>query len=281
MKRREPCIEWAELLALRPEDLSPTDRASLAAHLAVCLACAAVNNHYRRIQASLEALPAPAIEPLPYAWKGESRHELEKNQQMESATAILEQYGEYIEALVRQYMSELHHSAESIELEIEDLVQEVIIKFWQALNERAIASPKAYIRAIVHNKIIDILRSSKPQLLLSFAGGEQPELPDLIDEIVERILALPPRQQRAMICYLQERLDDDSLLAEAFLRFGVDIRSIRCPEEESERQLLRSSLAGARRRLRLKLSHLQERAGRKEKAETPYADQIAALLGIQ
>jgi CheY-like chemotaxis protein len=65
MKNHGPCDEWEELLALRPEDLSPTDRANLEKHLADCPSCTAIQVHYQHILSRLHALPTPIMEPLP------------------------------------------------------------------------------------------------------------------------------------------------------------------------------------------------------------------------
>ena len=83
MMRHEACHAWEDLLALRLEDLSAVDRASLEAHLTVCPACTAINGHYRQIQASLATFPTPAMEPIPYEWKQENEGREESRQQGE------------------------------------------------------------------------------------------------------------------------------------------------------------------------------------------------------
>ena len=66
MKNHGPCAEWEELLALRPEDLSPADHANLEKHLADCPSCTAPRAHYQYILSRLHALPTPIMEPLPH-----------------------------------------------------------------------------------------------------------------------------------------------------------------------------------------------------------------------
>jgi len=61
-----PCIDWAEKLALKPEDLAPTERAALNAHLTSCDACGAVSADYRLLIARMRARPVPAVRPLPH-----------------------------------------------------------------------------------------------------------------------------------------------------------------------------------------------------------------------
>ncbi|HLI69413.1 MAG TPA: hypothetical protein VKV19_06600 [Ktedonobacteraceae bacterium] len=63
--RRPPCLEWREKLALRHEDLSPEDQRALDAHVATCETCASALADYHFFEARLDALPPPAIKPLP------------------------------------------------------------------------------------------------------------------------------------------------------------------------------------------------------------------------
>lgn len=65
MKTRPPCLEWREKLALRHEDLSPAEQKALDAHVQSCEVCAAALADYHFFEARLDALPPPAIKPLP------------------------------------------------------------------------------------------------------------------------------------------------------------------------------------------------------------------------
>ncbi|HLI06433.1 MAG TPA: hypothetical protein VKV40_07690 [Ktedonobacteraceae bacterium] len=65
MNNQPPCIAWAEKLALRYEDLSVADRAALDAHVKNCPACRAAQADYRFLDARLQALPPPTMQPLP------------------------------------------------------------------------------------------------------------------------------------------------------------------------------------------------------------------------
>ncbi len=66
MNDLSPCVDWAEKLALKPEDLAPTERAALNAHLTICDACGAVSADYRLLIARMRARPVPAVGPLPH-----------------------------------------------------------------------------------------------------------------------------------------------------------------------------------------------------------------------
>src|SRR5579883_8077 len=65
MKSRPPCLEWREKLALRHEDLSPSEQQALDAHVKTCDACASALADYHFFEARLDALPPPSIKPLP------------------------------------------------------------------------------------------------------------------------------------------------------------------------------------------------------------------------
>lgn len=65
MNNHPPCLAWREKIALRYEDLSPLEQQALNAHLRICAACSAALADYHFFEARLDALPPPAIMPLP------------------------------------------------------------------------------------------------------------------------------------------------------------------------------------------------------------------------
>jgi RNA polymerase sigma factor (sigma-70 family) len=183
-----------------------------------------------------------------------------------------EQYDAFIVAQVRERVRQnptLMH-AEVRDLEIDDLVQRVRIKFWLALQEKEIIYPKAYIRRIVHSEIVDRIRRQKPVLhLLEDQEGEiycgevlvslgeemtdpayvveqQEEVTSRMEEVVGAILKLPLYQRHVMICTLRDRVDDALLLADAFRQHGCDLRQWQWPQMRREKVLLQASLSSAR-----------------------------------
>ena len=63
MTQLQTCSHWEEMIAARhPQDLTPTERASLHAHLATCASCAGTALAYERMQQSIRALPP--VQPL-------------------------------------------------------------------------------------------------------------------------------------------------------------------------------------------------------------------------
>jgi DNA-directed RNA polymerase specialized sigma24 family protein len=159
-----------------------------------------------------------------------------------------------------------------LDLELDEVVQRVRIKFWQALEKRNICYPYAYIKLIIQSEFIDMTRRQKRHMALSL-DEELDALEDEIDilsdpvevvvqqvdastslkRMIRAVLALPPRQQYAMICSLEERVDDLRQLTEAFKLHKMDIQSIQWPVGKAENQLLHASLIPAKKTLAKRL----------------------------
>src|SRR5205085_9836014 len=87
---------------------------------------------------------------------------------------ILVRYDHFIVALVNKMASRSSGIArpEVLDLEIDEIVQRVRIKFWNAIQSKHIEYPQAYIRTIVRNEFNDIPGKRKPPLpLLTDADG--------------------------------------------------------------------------------------------------------------
>lgn len=157
--------------------------------------------------------------------------------------------------------------------EVEELAQTVRVKLWRALQKTSIANPKPYINHMMLFAVIDMVRKHHPVLSLTFdEDGElyQDGVLDLPDESIqdmaceieqeeafkesvqatcEALLALPPRQQYAMICSLKDHIDDVLPLMEMLRQHEINIDETHWPEEKSEMQKLRASLSVARKKL--------------------------------
>jgi DNA-directed RNA polymerase specialized sigma24 family protein len=189
-----------------------------------------------------------------------------------SAAEILEQLDPYIIALVKQQVRQnpaIAHPA-VLDLEIDELVQRIRIKFWHALEEKPIEYPKAYVRRIVHSEFIDMTRRRKPLASLSLdqegeiyhgeamvAMGEDMADPACVieerttvrrrlDEVAGAVLRLPRRQRHVMICSLRDRVDNLIQLSAAFRERHVNIERWQWPAQKAEKQRLRASLSAAR-----------------------------------
>ncbi len=188
---------------------------------------------------------------------------------------VLEQNEQFIISQARELMrrnSYIAH-ADVLDLEIDELVQCVRIKFWQALEEkRQIEYSRAYIKRIVYSEFIDMLRRKKPQrslplpvdeegelyqgnMLITSSEGmadpaevveQQVEAEICMSEVVDAVIRLPERQQRVMVCSLRDRVDNLTQFEDAFEKRHKNVDMLQWPVEKSEKLLLQASLSSAR-----------------------------------
>lgn len=192
-----------------------------------------------------------------------------------SIEELLEQNEQFIILQARELMRrnpQVVH-ADVLDLEIDELIQCVRIKFWQVLKEgKQIEYSRAYIRRIVHNEFVDMLRRKKPQrslplpvdeegelyqgnmLIMSSEGMADPaevveqqvEAEICVSEIVDAVIHLPERQQRVLVCSLRDRVDNLAQLEDAFEQQHKNVAMLQWPVEKSEKLLLQASLSSAR-----------------------------------
>jgi RNA polymerase sigma factor (sigma-70 family) len=187
--------------------------------------------------------------------------------------AFLEHYDSLIMTLARKMIARTTLHPELHQLEIDDLAQTVRIKLWKTLQARQIMSPKPYIYAMIRSEYIRSIKCRQVTTLLpldeegelyqgQIIAPSTKDMQDPADELeqeesaahlitntVRAVMALPPRQQRAMLCALTDRVDDLILLTETFRQYHVDIETVRWPQEKAERHILNASLSIARRKL--------------------------------
>lgn len=207
------------------------------------------------------------------------QHNLVPATDSEDATAdeLLTKLDAYIIDTVSKKMSRLSSSVvppDILDLEIDEMIQLVRIKLWQAQQQQQpIQYPRAYIQAIVTHAYVDRIRAYKNQRAMSLQAYESSELytGDMIatpqDEvnpasvfeqteatktvsadIAMAVLSLPPRQRQAMIASLAEQEYDVSLVLQELKNHQVDV-DMGWPEDKSERQRLRASLSVARKKI--------------------------------
>jgi DNA-directed RNA polymerase specialized sigma24 family protein len=207
---------------------------------------------------------------------------------------ILEQYDAYICALARQNMSNTHIRIRPhlLEEQAGELAQRSRIKLWQALQQRPITNPSAYIRRIVRTEVVSMLRQQlravplslneegetfQGQLLVERSEGmndpafeaEQLETIDHYISIVAGAVAkLPPRQQRAMICTLKEQLDSFKSFTEICKHWDINTDSIAWPDGVDELRRLKASISPARKNIRSLMDH------------TPFSDNLFNEAGL-
>ena len=203
--------------------------------------------------------------------------------------ALLSEYDPYLIRQVQERMR-LHPDLVRpalLDLETDELVQRVRIKFWHALTEKHIEYPKTYLKRIVNSEFIDLVRRIKPHYMLdlpvdeegelyqghmlitpsagmadpSIEYEEQVEARERMQEIVDAVLTLPVRQQHAMICEMRDRVDDLDALTNAFKERKADIERWQWPQQKNEKLLLRASLAYARLKIDRQVKDARQKQG--------------------
>ncbi|HYU76684.1 MAG TPA: sigma-70 family RNA polymerase sigma factor [Ktedonobacteraceae bacterium] len=188
---------------------------------------------------------------------------------------LLERTDPYIMDQVRRQVPRHMLRPEVLDLEIDELAQNVRIKLWQALLQRTIVNLQGYIRTMVRNEVINMLRRSRSCLPLitdedgelyqgnalinvgegmvdpAEAAEEKETIQGSIEFAVEAVATLPANQRRALICHLKDQIDDILPLVEAFQKRAIDIKAISWPTEKKEAQVFRTSLSIARKKLKL------------------------------
>lgn len=189
---------------------------------------------------------------------------------------ILERYNWYIVLVAWQIVlrsTRIAHPA-VLDLLVDDLIQNSRVKLWLALKVSTIGNLKSYIRQIVHHEFINLVRQHKPVLPLPIdddgellAGklmvtqSEEMDNPERIFEQEEAVASLldrttcgvpklSPKQKRAMICSLKERVDNILQLTEVFKSHGIDVEAFQWPEIKDEVKGLKANLSAARENLR-------------------------------
>lgn len=191
------------------------------------------------------------------------------------ANALLEKYDGYIVTLARKQVPRTIVHPEILGDLVDELAQEARIKFWQTTQKKQLTNPRPYIKCIVRSESIDMIRRYKRMfplpvdedgelyqgdLMITPGEGmhdpadefEREELSaDCLTEAVKVIMTrLPAQQQRAMICWLKDSIDDLRKLKDAFQRHNVDIDQVDWPEAKKEKHNLYSSLSVAWKKMR-------------------------------
>jgi RNA polymerase sigma factor (sigma-70 family) len=175
----------------------------------------------------------------------------------------------YILRLLRQIA---HLYPKVLDVELEDIAQDVSIHFWQRLLQGPIRNPKAYIAMMLRNRCMDsvriITRLAYPQSLPLADNGELQEEHivnqlyegmadpadvveqqiaafDCLNELAKAIVALHPRQKRAIVCLFVEHIDDLLQLTQVLRDNQIQFEA-GWPSNEAERHLLKASLSAAR-----------------------------------
>src|SRR5437016_5208964 len=75
---------------------------------------------------------------------------------------ILKEYEPYIRSLVRKQFPRNMVHPDVLDLAIDEVAEEALVKLWFALQHDCITNVKAYVRRIVRSVIVDMRRKHKP-----------------------------------------------------------------------------------------------------------------------
>ncbi len=201
---------------------------------------------------------------------------------------ILVRFDSYVVMLVQKKACSSSNIArpEVLDLEIDEIIQRVRIKFWRALLTKHIDHHRAYIRSIVSNEFNDLGRRRKAPLPLptdedgelymgnvlvnesneladpAIAFEKEEATDDLLKLTAQVVTDLPPRMKLAMINHLKDQVDNLIRLTEAFEKREVNIKTMKWPEDPADSKRLKASLSPARhliaRRVGLNLSEYKK-----------------------
>jgi DNA-directed RNA polymerase specialized sigma24 family protein len=186
------------------------------------------------------------------------------------------EHDEYIRMLVQKNFPRYLFSEDEVDLEIDELIQVMRIRFWMASRKYCIRNYKAFIGLMVRRGIIDITRRHRnlslfldefgePRqgiiLMAAEEGMRDPayeyeqkehmiEQTEHITRIALIILTLPPVQRRAIIYLLKDISDEVWPLVKVLKAHNIDIEAMDWPEDKIDVSKVRASLYYARKKLR-------------------------------
>jgi DNA-directed RNA polymerase specialized sigma24 family protein len=206
------------------------------------------------------------------AMKLENLGGVSKNESDSDIEEILVRFDSYVVMLVQKKACSSSNIArpEVLDLEIDEIIQRVRIKFWRALLTRHIDHHRAYIRSIVSNEFNDLGRRRKAPLPLptdedgeihmgnvllsesneladpAIAFEKEEATDDLLKLTAQVVTDLPPRMKLAMINYLKDQVDNMIMLTEAFEKHAINIKTMKWPDDPVDSRRLKASLSPAR-----------------------------------
>lgn len=188
--------------------------------------------------------------------------------------AIMQEYDDYIRKLAHQYIPRKIIHIDVLDLEIDELIQAVRVKFWEALSRNEIKSYKAYLRSMVHNEAISYTRKAKfhqfldtdeegepyyGNLLLPQNEGtldpleiltEKETISEFIQQAVGAVMDFPPLQQKAILCVFKDRVDYMHELREALRAHHIDFKQLDWSGRKAALHSMKVSASLARKKLK-------------------------------
>ena len=188
---------------------------------------------------------------------------------------LLEELDSYILAVAHKKVPHNAGPPDMLLLLIDELAQNVRIKYWMAALKQDIKNPKAYLYRIFCTEVVNMVRQY--HLILPLPLDEEGELFDgdlvgaesegmhnpaeeveqeemvthYVTKTVNAALTFPPCQKRAIICSLKDKLDNLLPLIDALRGQDIDIETVHWPANKAELRSLKCSLAITHKKLRV------------------------------
>ena len=223
--------------------------------------------------------------------------------------AILAEYFPYIVSLAQVFLNSYFKINDPIsrKMVVDEVSQNALINFWLALQKRSIGNYRSYIHSIVRHEYVNIIRQfvryykaflpletdedgeihHGKWLVACSEGMDDPELEyeqksaaaDYLDQIIQVVLELPPRQKQAMITSLIERVDDLVQLVDAFKLYDLDIGEFEeWPEDEIDVHRLKGSISHARRTI---AQHMDVTLLERKKTRGVHATPLSCICDVE
>jgi RNA polymerase sigma factor (sigma-70 family) len=191
-----------------------------------------------------------------------------------NVNAVIQEHEGYIRKLAYQFIPRQVICADVLDLEIDELVQTVCIKFWLALSRQKIDNYKSYLRRMVHNEAVNIQRSSRfhqfldtdeegepyyGNVLLSPNEGtldpvdivtEKETISEYIHQAVDSAMDFPPLQRKALLCLFKDRIDYVHELFDALRIHHVDLKQLNWSRHQGALHSMKVSASLAKKKLR-------------------------------
>ncbi len=188
--------------------------------------------------------------------------------------AIIQEYDGYIRNLAYHYIPRQMIRADILDLEIDELIQTVRVKFWEALSRREIKNYKAYLRRMMHNEAVNYRRKARfhqvldtdeegepyyGDLLLSQNEGtldpleiliEKETISEYIQQAVDAVMAFPPLQRKAILCVFKDRVDYLHELREALHTNHIDFKQLDWSGRQAALHSMKVSASLAKKKLK-------------------------------
>jgi len=194
-----------------------------------------------------------------------------------SIDIIIDKYEGYVRRLVSKHFPRHTIRLDELEMEIDEVVQVILVKFWQMLMQKPIANYASYLQSMVRNEAVNVVRRFRFHQVLNvdeegepyygvvlFAHDEDARDPgeivaeketvsEYINHVVVACLKLPPLQRYAMLCILKDRIDYHHELLDAFRTHHIDITQLRWSGNHDTIHSMRVSASIGRKKLRAML----------------------------